>query len=200
MAAIFEIGGHIEMIWTPKWYLHHQLTFYILTHITHRFKSFFDPSAAILSKMILHDSRRRPSWKLAAILKWSKLLNRSYNINCTFYMIKTQNLLSKLSFLPSVAILWRKIGFQDSPWRWSWKIAAILKFCMARVIFLQGNPCSVHMCTKSVACIIIWKILLRYAIICCTVNAVLHSTIDMLSLKRLGFNSLRITCSFSCQE
>ena len=48
----------------------------------------------------------------------------------------THNLLSKWTF----SIFWQKRGFQDSPWRPSWKMAALLKFCLTRVIFLQGDP------------------------------------------------------------
>ena len=31
--AILEIGGHIEMIWTLKWYVYHQITFYVSPQI-----------------------------------------------------------------------------------------------------------------------------------------------------------------------
>ena len=34
----------------------------------------------------------------------------------------------------------QKIKFQDTPWQPSWKMAAILKFCVARVIFLNSDP------------------------------------------------------------
>ena len=71
-------------------------SFYLLKHITpnhhlNRLLPFWD-------KIVLHDYRWRPSRKLAAILKWSKLSNSSYSINCTFYMPKTHNLSSKWSF------------------------------------------------------------------------------------------------------
>ena len=58
----------------------------------------FNPLLPFWGKIVLHVCPWRPSWKLAAILKRSKLSNSSYNINCTFYMLKTHIVLSKWSF------------------------------------------------------------------------------------------------------
>ena len=58
----------------------------------------FNPLLPFWGKIVLHDCPWRPSWKLAAILKRSKLSYSSYDINCTFYMLKTHIVLSKWSF------------------------------------------------------------------------------------------------------
>ena len=140
MAAIFEIGGHIEITWTQRLFASSNSlsTCWDISHIT--LKSYLNRLLPFSGKIVTHANRGRQSWKLEAILKWSKLLNRSYNINCAFYMLKTHIFLIKLTFLTICSHFMAKIGFQDSPWWPSWKMATILKFCVDRVIFLQVNP------------------------------------------------------------
>ena len=52
------------------------------------------------------------------------------------HKIKNHNYL----FQPSAVFLRQRIWFQDSSWRPYWKMAVILKFCMARVFFLKRDP------------------------------------------------------------
>ena len=48
MAAILEIGGHIEMIWTLKWHVNHQ-SYFLFAEIYHVSpKSSFEPTADLL--------------------------------------------------------------------------------------------------------------------------------------------------------
>ena len=76
----------------------------------------------------------QPYWKDLNI--WSVFMTLFEHLLCLKHKIYFHNCLSQ----PSAARLRQKIGFQDSPWRPSWKKAAILKFCVARVFFLKGDP------------------------------------------------------------
>ena len=73
-------------------------------------------------------------WKNVNI--WTVFITLVEHLLCLKHKIYYYHYLSQ----PFAALLRQKVGFQDSPWRPYWKMAAILKFCVARVIFLKGDP------------------------------------------------------------
>ena len=112
----------------------------MLKYITYSPNHLFDRLLPSKAKLILHDSRWWPSWKLAAILKYSEHLNCICNINCAICMLKIHSVVKILFFDHLMPFLRQKITFHNTPWRPSWKMAAILKFCVARVFFLKSDP------------------------------------------------------------
>ena len=142
LAATLEIGGHIGIIWSLKQYLHNKFYFlhaqiYLLfkkntmfwtvcCHLTAQWHYMIDDGG--------HLGYWRPYWKNLNI--WRVFMTLFEHLLCLKHKIYCYIYLSQ----PSDARLRQKIGFQDSLWRPSWKMAAILKFCVARVFFLKGDP------------------------------------------------------------
>ena len=82
----------------------------------------------------------QPSWKFAAIFKWSKHLNSFCNIDCTFCMLKTLHLFPNWPFPTICCHVMAKLVFRDSPCWPSWQMAAILKYYVSRVICPKSDP------------------------------------------------------------
>ena len=76
----------------------------------------------------------QPYWKNVNI--WTVFITLVEHFLCLKHKIYYYHYLSQ----PFAALLRQKIGFQDSPWRPYWKIAAILKFCVARVFSWRVTP------------------------------------------------------------
>ena len=76
----------------------------------------------------------QPYWKDLKI--WTVFTTLFEHLLLLKYKIHYHNCPSQ----PSAAPLKQTIGFHDSPWRPNWKMAAILKFCVARVFFLKSDP------------------------------------------------------------
>ena len=58
-------------------------------------------------------------------------------------MLKCMSFITKLFCFNYLLPFWRLKEFHDIPWRPSFRMAAILKFCVARIFFLKGDPCRV---------------------------------------------------------
>ena len=70
-----------------------------------------------------HLENWRPYWKK------SEHWNSAYSINCIFCLRKTNNVCPNNFFEFLLPFLRQENCFQESPWRLSWKLAAIWKFC-----------------------------------------------------------------------
>ena len=138
LTATLEIDGHIGIIWTPKQYLYNKFYFlhaqiYLLCK-----KNIISLTVRchFTAQWHLHDRRWRPSWILSAILKECEHLNSVEHFLCLKHKIYYYHCLSQ----PFAAILRQKIGFQDSPWRPYWKMAAILKFAWPTFFSWRVTP------------------------------------------------------------
>ena len=135
-------GGHLgnwRPYWNdPKWHVHHQ-TYFLLAETYHTSQQIiifchFNTRCYYMIPDGGHLGNWRPYWNDPN--SWIVLIISTVRSTRPKHTMQYQ----KDLFLPFAAILWQKIGFQNSPWRPSWKMAAILKICMARVIFMQRDP------------------------------------------------------------
>ena len=140
--AILEIGGHIGIIWTPKQYCCNRF-YFLHAQIYHWFKKtiiFLTAHCHFTTQWhyTIGDGSHiwywQPYWKDLNI--WTVFTTLFEHLLLLKYKIHYHNYLSQ----PSAALWKQKIGFHDSPWQPYWKMAAILKFCVARVFFLKSDP------------------------------------------------------------
>ena len=139
--AILEIGGHIGIIWILKQYFCNRFYFYMHKYIS-------DLKNIVVLTVHCHFTTQwhytigngghlgywQPYWMDLNI--WTVFTTLFEHLLLLEYNIRYHNYLSQ----PSAALLKQKIGFDDSPWRPYWKMVAIMKFCVARVFFLNSDP------------------------------------------------------------
>ena len=125
LAAILEMGRHVEIIWTCKQYLYDKL--YFLHACMHYLwlKKIISLSVAILRQNYMpcdymtgdggQLGNWRPYWKNLNIC--IVFITSIEHLLCLEYKMCNQNNL----FLPSAALLRQKIVFQYSLWQPSWK-------------------------------------------------------------------------------
>ena len=142
LTAILEIDGHIGIIWTLKQYLFNKLYFlHAQIYLLFKKNSIFLTVRCHFTAQwhyVVGDGGHlgywQPYWNNLNI--WTVFITLVEHFLCLKHKIYYHHYLSQ----PFAALLRQKIGFQDSPWRPYWKMAAILKFCVARVFSWRVTP------------------------------------------------------------
>ena len=91
-------------------------------------------------KLVLRDSRWQPSWKLAAILKYSEHFNSINNISCTFSMLQHTLCCHSNLFWPFITIFKAKNNIEGNPMAAILETCGHIEICVARVFCVESDP------------------------------------------------------------
>ena len=141
MVAILEIGGHIEMIWMLVFLFVSSTELFTCSNISLIPQIIFLTASCHLKQnqyYTIADGGHLGNWRPYCnnLNIWIIFISLTVRFACQKHTLCCHNNL----LWPFTAISKTKIPIQEAPWRPSWKMAAILKFCVARIFFLNSDP------------------------------------------------------------